>query len=117
VAPGQLRVDTDDLRLRAEGLRVIATEFQVAEDLVDALQGAVGIHRDTEWLRDAIGTFASTWRVRRERLRENVVDLEGFVRQVADSLEAADGDLAARLPRGQLAAAPRVPDSGGGPRD
>lgn len=111
---GRLRLDTGELQERANALRVLATEFDIADDVAGALEEAVGVHRDTGWLRDEIGGFASSWRIRREKMQTSISELEGFVQQAVTAFEGAEADLAAGINGSQSASALDGVDGSGG---
>lgn len=94
---GRLRIDTGELQERANALRVLATEFDIADGIADHLQDAVGVHHDTESLRHEIDGFASSWRIRREKMQTSISDLQGYVSQVVSSFEEAEAQLAAGI--------------------
>lgn len=94
---GRLRLDTGHLHDRAAALRILAAEFDIADGVADLIQEAVGVHHDTESLRHEIDSFASSWRIRREKMQSGIADLEGYVTQVANSFDQAESELTAGI--------------------
>lgn len=94
---GRLKVDTGVLNEHGENLRVLAFEFNVADDFADYAEEAVGVHPDTEGLRHQINGFASSWRIRREEMQVDIEELKGYITHVAATFDDTEAQLAAGI--------------------
>lgn len=112
---GSLRLDTGELRERANSLGLLASEFLVADDFADNLEEAVGVHSDTQELRHQISSFASSWRIRREKMQTGLSELHEYVNNVATTFDDTDAQLAAGISGTQEAADFSQPTTSGGP--
>ena len=66
--------------LTTEDLKTIKEEFEGADDNSEAAADATG-HDE---LRDKVQDFADKWRIKREEMTENVVKLQGIIKQIVD---------------------------------
>ena len=93
----RLKLDTGVLNEHGENLRILAYEFNVADDFADYAEEAVGVHADTEGLRHQINGFASSWRIRREEMQVDIEELKGYITHVAATFDDTESQLAAGI--------------------
>lgn len=89
----QLRVDTHVLIEAGRALRVVATEFAVANDRSDNAAAAVGHHA----LAGAVRAFAHDWDHRRAKMLEEIAGLAEATHGVGQGFEDLDRQLGAEL--------------------
>lgn len=78
-------------------LATIANEFDDTDTVVDLVTTAIGSTNETHELRAAVEHFAGTWRIRREKVRENVRYLAQTSASVSENFTATETDLANSL--------------------
>lgn len=94
-----------DLAMLADAggkLGVIAADFDTADSTIGAVTAAIGGTNETHELRHAVEDFANTWRLRRERVREDVQYLAEVASAVAEELESRDTSLANQFGQSNL---------------
>ncbi len=105
----KIRIDLDALASTSDDLAKIANEFDDTDTMVDMVTSAIGATNETHELRAAVEHFAGTWRIRREKVRENVRYLAQTSASVAENLAAADTDLATSLTEAATSTTPSMP--------
>lgn len=88
-----LRVDTGLLREAGSKLRVVATEFEHANNNSDDAAEAVGHHG----LGEAVRSFAHNWDDRRAKMMENIGKLAESAKVTGEAFESLDREFAAAL--------------------
>lgn len=94
----RLNVDTDVLQEAGESLRLVATEFEHADDNSDRAAEAVG-NRE---LADRVRDFAHNWNDRRGEMLGNIAALATAASESGRAFAELDRDLA-RIIRGEEA--------------
>lgn len=89
----RLRVDTALLREAGSALRVVATEFEHANDRSDDAADAVGDPR----LAGAVRSFAHNWDDRRAKMTERIAKLADQATATGEAFEEIDREFAAAL--------------------
>lgn len=79
-----LDITVDDVRELGDKLRLIATEFENAEDIADEYADEVS-HRD---LAHELEEFAENWRIHRNKLMDG---LRSLAEKATESAEGYDG--------------------------
>ena len=92
----RLNVDTDVLQEAGESLRLVATEFEHADDNSDRAAEAVG-NRE---LADRVRDFAHNWNDRRGEMLGNIAALATAASESGRAFAELDRDLA-RIIRGE----------------
>lgn len=88
-----LEVDTAVLIDAGSSLRVVAAEFEHADNNSESAADAVG-HND---LADRVREFADNWDIRRGEMMQKIATLAEAASQAGESFEQLDRDLAAAL--------------------
>ncbi|GAA1476790.1 hypothetical protein GCM10009623_12360 [Nocardioides aestuarii] len=92
----RLSVDTEVLQEAGESLRLVATEFEHADDNSDRASEAVG----NDDLADRVRDFAHNWNDRRGEMLGNIAALATAASESGRAFAELDRDLA-RLIRGE----------------
>ncbi|ARQ69423.1 type VII secretion target [Streptomyces marincola] len=79
-----LEITVDEVRELGEKLRLVATEFENAEDVASEYADEVS----HDGLAGELEEFAENWRIHRNKLMES---LESFVEKARESADAYDG--------------------------
>lgn len=98
-----------DAALEGAAARIdaVVADLASASESREALMSGLGESSRVQELRDALASFDSAWRVRREGLQESLTGLAGVLRQIDQGFDEADRSLA------QVLSPPRAPAAQG----
>lgn len=92
-----LVVDTEMLIETGAQLAIVAQEFEDADRYAESVADAVG----DDTLAEAVSSFTTDWKGRREKMRESIENLAELTGAVGTELAGIDGDLASSLEEGK----------------
>lgn len=92
-----LVVDTEMLIETGAQLAIVAQEFEDADRYAESVADAVG----DDTLAEAVRSFTTDWKGRREKMRESIENLAELTGAVGTELAGIDGDLASSLEEGK----------------
>ncbi|UCM89495.1 DUF6317 family protein [Streptomyces marincola] len=84
-----LEITVDEVRELGEKLRLVATEFENAEDVASEYADEVG----HDGLAGELEEFAENWRIHRNKLMESLESFAEKAREAADGYDGVENDL------------------------
>lgn len=88
-----LKADIGQIRSSADAVAAIKSALEGSESLVDQYADAIG----QSSLSGALHTFATNWKIHREKMCGDLNTFSTWAHKAADEYEKTDGDLAKAL--------------------
>lgn len=90
---GDVVIDFATLQTLDDALKRILVEFDKAVTRSDALETAVGAPYGNTRLRDRVDEFERGWDIRRDDLKEGLLNIQERVQQTLEEWETLDKDM------------------------
>ena len=92
-----IKVDVDELSSLATNLDKLYDDFHDVPQAADDILATIGNNGGSSSLRDAVGDFASNWKIRRGRLLESIDAVREMAKESHKSFSKVDLDLANQI--------------------
>lgn len=92
-----IMLDLERLRQAQAGVAAAVAEFKDASKINNGLESAIDRPDDRSALRDKVGDFESAWNGKRDKLTENLENIDKQLRSIIDGWSEWDTTTAADL--------------------